>query len=515
MAQKTVIDSLIVELGLDPKKFKAGEKEAVEALRDLEKNAKKTGDEVGKSAEKGGQALVTLGKRAALVAVIFKGLSWATKGVLEASRATYDLANASRLLGESARNLRNFENVGEIFGSTAESVRSSIRGIKSAIHDLAFNGQMSQQLVQLGRLGVQFQDGKTGRARDFKDIYLDTASALQRGVASGQMSESDALMFAESAGFDPGLARSMVGGRDAASLALARQEARRQVSDTDLAGATGAEQAITSAGQAKQTAFTAMGTAGGFGAARRTASVVEGAFNAGVTGDPAVAWEAWTAAIEPATSAVGDFADNVRNASGSLLGWARSLAGKGRAGYEAQIQQSAKRYGLNPELLAGVLNTESGFDPSAVSSAGARGIAQFMPNVANEMGFTAGDDPLVDIDMAAKKIAGLKASFTKTGSDAAAAEDYALMSYNAGERRVRTSSMYPGGAGQLTGETLSYPGRVYEYQASREGGGGTTTVDIGEINVHTAATDANGIASSIADATRRKLTAAQAEQGMR
>lgn len=514
MAQKTVIDELIVTLGLDPKNFKKGEKEAAAALVDLKNQSNETNKKVQEGAEKSGSALAALGKRVAVVALIFKGLKFATQNILDMSRATYDLANASRLLGEAPRMLRNFENVGEMFGGTADAVRKSVQGIKQAVHDLAFNGQMSQQLVQLGRLGVQFQDGKTGRARDFKDIAMDTAGALQRNIASGTMSESDALMFASSAGFDDGLSRAMVGGSDALALALARQENRRQVSPGDIAAATANEQAITSAGQAKDTAFTAAQT-GASGFITRAAGAVEGAFHGGATGDASVAWEAWTAAIEPVTTGLNNFADATRNATDALMGATRkAMAGTGRAGYERQIQDSARKHGLDPEILAGVINTESRFDPNAVSGAGAKGIAQLMPQYFPG----AGVDPMIDIDTAAGELARLKQSFMKTGSSESAAMDSALMAYNAGERRLRTSKVFGDGTGsELSGETISYPGQVYEYAASREaaGGGSTTTVQIDAIHIQTAATDANGIAGSIADATQRKLTAAQADSGMR
>lgn len=509
MAGTTVIDKLIVELGLDPKKFTEGQKKAAAGLKELRQDAKETGDEVSQSADKGGNAIMALGKRVLTVAAIFKVLSYTTKNILEASRATYGLANASRLLGESARNLRNFENVAEIMGGTAEGARKSIQGLKQSLFDLSFNGQVSNNLKQLSRLGVATQDRKGG-ARDFTSVYLDTAGALQSNVASGKMTESEALMFAESAGFDPGLARAMVGGRDAASHALARQEARRQVSDADVVAATANEQAITSAGQGKETAFTAAQTASS-GFITRTAGGLEAAWNGGATGEIGTAWEGIRAAIEPVTTGLGDLADSAMSAADALVGLAHRQAGKGRAGYETAIQDAARRHGINPETLAGVLNTESRFDPNAASGAGARGIAQLMPQFFPG----AGVDPMKDIDTAAAYLAQLHGSFVKSGSNDADAWDKALMSYNGGERRVRTSNVFGDGSSgrDLTSETVNYPGQVYDYAMSRGAGGsggGTTTVDIGEINVVTSATDANGIAGSIGEATRRKLTASQA-----
>jgi soluble lytic murein transglycosylase-like protein len=508
MAGTTVIDKLIVELGLDPKKFTEGQKKAAAGLKELRQDAKETGDDVSESADKGGNALMALGKRVLTVAAIFKVLTYTTKNILEASRATYSLANASRTLGESARDLRNFENVAEMMGGTAEGARKSIQGLKQALFDVKFNGQWSQQLTQISRLGVKVV-GAGGKPRDFKDVYLDTAGALQNNMSSGKMTESEALMFAEQAGFDPGLARALVGGRDAAGLALARQESRRQVSGADVAAATANEQSITSAGQAKETAFTAAQT-GSSGFITGTAGGLEKAWAGGATGELGATWEGVRAALEPVTTGLGDVADAAVSAADSLMGLAHRQAGRGRAGYEATIQAAARKHGVSPEILAGVLNTESRFDPNASNKSGARGIAQLMPQYFPG----AGIDPMKDIDTAAAYLAQLHGSFVKTGSNEADAWDKALMSFNGGERRVRTSNVFGDGSSgrDLTSETINYPGQVLGYATARGGtdAGATTNVDIGEVNVVTSATDANGIAGSIADATRRKFTAAQA-----
>jgi hypothetical protein len=50
--------------------------------------------------------------------------------------------------------------------------------------------------------------------------------------------------------------------------------------------------------------------------------------------------------------------------------------------YRAPIESAAARWGVSAGLLAAQLMAESGFDPLAVSPAGARGIAQFMPATA-------------------------------------------------------------------------------------------------------------------------------------
>jgi soluble lytic murein transglycosylase-like protein len=522
MTQRTVIDELVILLGLDPKKFNEGQKEAAKGLNALKQDAKQAGDEVEKSTKKQSDGLMALGKRIITVAALFKVLSYTTRGILDASKATYDLANSARSLDVAANKLRNYENVAEMFGGTAEGARKSVEGLHKAIFALAFNGQMSEQLVMLGRLGVQFQDAN-GHMRDFREIYLDTSEKIAQARQQTGMTEGEAMEYLRAAGFDDGLARAALGGRAGAEAALARQEARRQVGGADIAAATANEQAMISAGQAKDTAFTAAQTkATGF--ITGVAGAKETAFAAGATGELAGVWEGWKevaagpiAFVSDGMTKLGEATDNLGD---KFVGLSHKIFARmqdteaGRAEYYAgAVARSAKAHGVDPDILAGLLHTESRFNPDAVNKeSGAIGIAQFMPDTAAGRGFTAGLDPLRDIDEAAKYLSELQRQF---GGDT----DLALMAYNAGPGRLRRSSWLTEGGKPLMGETTAYPGQVYEYATSigadaKPNGPSETNVQIDQVTVNTQATDANGMADGAAGALRRKLSAANAEQGM-
>jgi cell wall-associated NlpC family hydrolase len=95
--------------------------------------------------------------------------------------------------------------------------------------------------------------------------------------------------------------------------------------------------------------------------------------------------------------------------------------------YASTIAQAASSNGIPPALLAAVLSHESGFDPTAVSSAGAEGIAQFMPATASGMGIDP-YDPVQAINGAAQL---LGSYLLKFGSYADA-----LAAYDAGPAAV-------------------------------------------------------------------------------
>lgn len=79
--------------------------------------------------------------------------------------------------------------------------------------------------------------------------------------------------------------------------------------------------------------------------------------------------------------------------------------------YLPTIQAAAARYGIPWQLLAAQLEQESGYDPNAVSGAGAQGIAQFMPQTAAAYGLTDPFDPIASIQAQAHLMSDLYNQF--------------------------------------------------------------------------------------------------------
>jgi hypothetical protein len=88
--------------------------------------------------------------------------------------------------------------------------------------------------------------------------------------------------------------------------------------------------------------------------------------------------------------------------------------------YRPLIAQAANANGVPPELLTRLLSAENSFKPTGVSSAGARGIAQFMPETAKQYGVDP-DDPTSAIPGAARY---LKDLHDQTGSWLGALKGY-------------------------------------------------------------------------------------------
>jgi soluble lytic murein transglycosylase-like protein len=97
--------------------------------------------------------------------------------------------------------------------------------------------------------------------------------------------------------------------------------------------------------------------------------------------------------------------------------------------YDAVIDEAAALYNLEPALIRAVIRAESQFNTMAVSPAGAIGLMQLMPNVAEELGVADPFDPRENI-MAGARL--LRRLFDYHRGDV----KLVLASYNAGVRAV-------------------------------------------------------------------------------
>jgi soluble lytic murein transglycosylase-like protein len=122
--------------------------------------------------------------------------------------------------------------------------------------------------------------------------------------------------------------------------------------------------------------------------------------------------------------------------------------------FAAQITASAKRNGIDPALLAGLIKQESGFNPHAGSPAGAQGLTQLMPGTARGLGVGNPLDPAQSIEGGARY---LKQQLDRFGGDVARA----LAAYNAGPGAVQHYGGVPPYA-----ETQNYVRRVQAYAAA-------------------------------------------------
>ncbi len=130
--------------------------------------------------------------------------------------------------------------------------------------------------------------------------------------------------------------------------------------------------------------------------------------------------------------------------------------------FSAEILEAAKRYRIDPALIAAVIRAESNFVPSAISRKGARGLMQLMPATARRLGVARHFDPKENIFGGTAYLAELAERYGETSVE------LILAAYNAGERAVEEYGGVP-----PYRETLAYVRRVTDFWTSARNAAGS------------------------------------------
>ncbi len=158
-------------------------------------------------------------------------------------------------------------------------------------------------------------------------------------------------------------------------------------------------------------------------------------------------------------SKAGSFKDALAEASAvaapesDAISNAGAVSGGGTVPFQSLIEESCARYGVDPALLAGLIEQESHFDPTVGSSAGAQGLTELMPETAASLGVTDPHDPAQSIDGGARLLSEKLAEF---GGNT----ELALAAYNAGSGAVQQYNGIP-----PYPETQEYVKKVLGYAA--------------------------------------------------
>lgn len=140
--------------------------------------------------------------------------------------------------------------------------------------------------------------------------------------------------------------------------------------------------------------------------------------------------------------------------------------------YSDIINKYASAYGLDPNLVAAIIKTESSFNANATSKAGARGLMQLMPGTARGLGVSNSYDPEQNVMGGTKYFANL---VKKYNGDI----ELALMAYNGGPGRI-DKWLKSGKSISLPTETKNYAGKVL---SAYNGYSGSSAVPVSTANI--------------------------------
>ncbi|HXG56428.1 MAG TPA: lytic transglycosylase domain-containing protein [Vicinamibacterales bacterium] len=114
----------------------------------------------------------------------------------------------------------------------------------------------------------------------------------------------------------------------------------------------------------------------------------------------------------------------------------KKVVSKRAAEFEPLILQHATAYGVRPDLIRGVIQAESAFNPMARSPKGAMGLMQLMPGTAAVYGVHNAYDPAQNIRAGVAYLSSLLGKYAQN-------EELALAAYNAGPGAVKKYGRVP------------------------------------------------------------------------
>lgn len=541
----TIIDALVVTLGLDARGFKNGVRKTQD---EFSAGTKKWSSDTKKQVTALSDAFAEVGRQAALMFLGFEGIKGALSFFAGLNVANANLGRFSKNLGESAHEVNTWDSAVELAGGSAKDAQADLLGLSNSITALKATGDVSPLLLLFQRMGVAIYDAQ-GRTRKLTDLYKDLGDKLK------QYNRADAFNLARQAGITESTFNLIRAEGDERERLLRLAEQNNTVTDESTQKAAELQEEWRGIGQTiKGVALELLGDITPavktvfewvqklFTGVKNT-GFLQGVFTAlggaiRVVVDLArLAWSGlsqlfnlladtklgkiiaklWTFAKGFGKEFVAQ-ADRMADEYAPEQKAAAPTKPKTTADYRNKIAQTEKELGIPTGVLDKLARTESNYDPNARNKrTGATGIVQLLPKYFPN----AGKDAFADIDQGGKYLLQLYKQFGSWELAAAA--------YNTGPGNLKKVLA---GAKALPRETKNYVGSIFgpnnnalaaaqfaNAQAVPGQSGGpantsTTKIDIDQINVHTQAKDAEGIAADLPGALKRKGIVAQADSGM-
>ncbi|MDE2471776.1 MAG: hypothetical protein KGL35_24400 [Bradyrhizobium sp.] len=200
----TIIDSLIITLGLDPSDLNKGQKEVADAFLKTQEAAVASGKKIEESAKKAGDSI---GKVTFKVLELFAVLLGARSVIDFATNITKTdaaLGYFSTNLGESVQTVSEWQMAAERMGGSASATASTLERVGQALYDLRRNGQMlPKEFLQLEAATGQTFDTNDGTSK----FLIDVARAAHQ---LAQTDPSRAHFLLKGAGIDDATANAMI-----------------------------------------------------------------------------------------------------------------------------------------------------------------------------------------------------------------------------------------------------------------------------------------------------------------
>lgn len=234
----SIVDSLVVELSLDPSKFESGRRQAEDAFNKTKLAAKKTGDEIEGQTKKlaegfGAVKTNVLGLFAAFTGV---GIAAFATQMIHADAAT---GRAAKTFGMATKELGAWQGAVELAGGKSADANASIGSLIQTLETAKVTGDPSALLpwAQWAQIDVRGLNG----LKTATELYLELADKMK------SMKPEAAFTLANRLGVAPGMIPMLMQGREAAQAYLDQMAKIGNVTQEDAAAAIKFENAWTQA----------------------------------------------------------------------------------------------------------------------------------------------------------------------------------------------------------------------------------------------------------------------------
>jgi hypothetical protein len=180
----TVIDTLLVVLGLEAKQFKDGASQVDRDLDKVRKSSQQTAKDMELSGKRAAEFFIELRNQALLAAGVLTGGLGLKEFIGQTTAANRQVGNLSAAFNVNAEKLSEWMGVAKYGGGTAQGIASAIGSISKSVQDFQTTGTIGELLKLLMAEHIPFQTPE-GKVRDVFDIYKDIADFLSKNKDKG------------------------------------------------------------------------------------------------------------------------------------------------------------------------------------------------------------------------------------------------------------------------------------------------------------------------------------------
>jgi len=250
----TIIDKLLVQIGIDAKGLNKGMDATIKKLKDTEKKTdkiakknRKNYKDLSNDSEEYTEDLKEENKQYALISNSLKGMAKgffavaASRKVLATVADLGDTEKVAKFLGMSTTQVGTLQNLSENLGDSSKSILNNVADMYNAITGLEVEGKGSELFKYFSRIGVSVTD-QNGKLKDTRTLLTDVRKGLM-----GIEDERKRAYIARQMGLGEGL--SFLFSKDDKEFNAAMDEAEKNAQSTAKAAkdAQGATEALNKA----------------------------------------------------------------------------------------------------------------------------------------------------------------------------------------------------------------------------------------------------------------------------